>query len=291
MKKRILSAILCFALCLSAVALLAACNKDKEGSTVNPDAFVIMSENLDGVFNPFYSTTAPDGTIVGMTQMSMLTYGYENGEVVVACGDDHAVVVKDYNIVHDNASDKTTYTFVIKNGVKFSDGKPLTMNDVLFNLYVYLDPVYTGSSTIYSTDIVGLDEYRTQNLYGQMDENAILEMARLRANDRIDELVTLFKEKKNASASKYVTYSEMKEAIAAHTLSQKYKMAVSNDISSVTNAKLQADYDLALKYFKEELERDFESAKDSYKEEPYKSAPVEFDEIISFMYAEGFVEI
>ena len=127
MKKRIISAILCFALCLSAVALLAACNKDKDGgSTVNPDAFVIMSENLDGVFNPFYSTTAPDGTIVGMTQMSMLTYGYENGEVVVACGDDHAVVVKDYNIVHDSASDKTTYTFVIKNGVKFSDGKPLT---------------------------------------------------------------------------------------------------------------------------------------------------------------------
>lgn len=33
---------------------------------------------------------------------------------------------------------------------------------MLFNLYVYLDPVYTGNATIYSTDIVGLTEYRTQ---------------------------------------------------------------------------------------------------------------------------------
>ena len=292
MKKRILSAILCFALCLSAVALLAACNKDKNGGTATPDAFVIMSENLDGVFNPFYSTTAPDGTIVGMTQMSMLTYGYENGEVVVACGDDHAVVVKDYNIVHDNASDKTTYTFVIKNGVKFSDGKPLTMNDVLFNLYVYLDPVYTGSSTMYSTDIVGLSEYRTQkSSSGINEDDNISEMARTRANNRINELVNLFNAKKNASTSKSVTYSEMKEAIAAHSLSNGYKMAISNDISSVSNSQLQADYDLALKYFKEELARDYDSAKESYTEEPYKSSPVAFDEIVSFMYAEGFVTI
>ncbi len=37
------------------------------------------------------------------------------------------------------------------------------MRDVLFNIYVYLDPVYTGSSTMYSTEIVGLAEYRTQS--------------------------------------------------------------------------------------------------------------------------------
>ena len=293
MKKRIISAILCFALCLSAVALLAACNKDKDGgSTVNPDAFVIMSENLDGVFNPFYSTTAPDGTIVGMTQMSMLTYGYENGEVVVACGDDHAVVVKDYNIVHDSASDKTTYTFVIKNGVKFSDGKPLTMNDVLFNLYVYLDPVYTGSSTMYSTDIVGLSEYRTQkSSSGINEDDNIAETARTRANNRINELVNLFNQKKEASTSKSVTYSEMIAAIEAHSLSNGYKMAISNDPSTVTTAQLKADYELALKYFKEELARDYDSAKESYTDEPYKSSPVAFDEIVSFMYAEGFVTI
>ena len=90
-----------------------------------------MSEALDGVFNPFFSTTGADGTIVSMTQIGMLTYGYENGEVVVAFGDDEAVVVKDYISKYDSASDTTTYTFVLKNGILFSDGHPLTIEDVL----------------------------------------------------------------------------------------------------------------------------------------------------------------
>ena len=292
MKKRIISAILCLAICISSVAILASCSKkDEGGNTTTPDAFVIMSDSLDGVFNPFYSTTAPDATIVSTTQMSMLTYGYENGEVVVACGDDHAVVVKDYNIVRDEAADKTVYTFVIKNGVKYSDGKPLTMNDVLFNLYVYLDPVYTGSSTMYSTDIVGLDEYRTQKSSNISEDDNISETARNRALDRINELVNLFVAKKDASVGKSVSYSEMTDAISKHSLSNGYKKAISNTPDSVTVAQLQADYDLALKYFKEELERDYESAKEAYTEEPYKSAPVAFDEIVSFMYAEGFVTV
>lgn len=291
MKTRIISVILCLAMCLSAVALLSSCSKkDDEGSS-KPDAFVVMSDSLDGVFNPFYSTTAPDATIVGMTQMSMLTYGYENGEVVVACGDDQAVVVKDYNIERDEASDKTVYTFVIKNGVKFSDGKPLTMNDVLFNLYVYLDPVYTGSSTMYSTDIVGLQEYRTQQSSNKDDSDDIIaETARARAQSRINELVNLFVSMKKAAASGSVSYDEMKSAIAAHSLSSGYKSAVSTNPDSVTVAQLQADYDLALKYFKEELQSDYVSAADSYKDEPYKSTN-EFDDITSFMYAEGFVTI
>lgn len=291
MKKRIISALLCAVMCIGAISTLSSCSKKNNVGTTKPDAFVIMSESLDGVFNPFYSTTAPDATIVGMTQMSMLTYGYVNNEVVVACGDDEAVVVKDYEITRDEASDKTTYTFVIKNGIKYSDGKPLTMNDVLFNFYVYLDPVYTGSSTMYSTDIVGLQEYRTQKSSNKDDsDDQIAENARQRAKDRINELVNLFVAKLNSTKEKSVSYTEMCEAIKSHSLSNGYKKAISNDTSSVTVAQLQADYDLALKYFKEELDSDYESAKEAYKEEPYKSTG-EFDELTSFMYAEGFVDI
>ena len=161
MSKKILSLILALTMCLGSVAIFASCGGKGNGK---PDALVIMTEELDGLFNPFYSTTAADGTIVSMTQIGMLGTDYVNGEVVVACGDEHAVAVKDYDVVYDSATGNTTYTFVIKNGITFSDGKPLTINDVLFNLYVYLDPVYTGSSTMYSTDILGLRDYRTQTL-------------------------------------------------------------------------------------------------------------------------------
>lgn len=137
-------------------------NGKGDEQTYDPETrpLVMSLGTPDGVFNPFFSTSAYDGTVVGMTQISMLSAD-KNG--VVTYGDNEPVVVKDYRETYDSVADETTYKFILKNGIKFSDGTPLTMKDVLFNLYTYLDPAYTGSSTIYSTKIKGLAEYRTQN--------------------------------------------------------------------------------------------------------------------------------
>ncbi len=291
MKKRILCVILSAVMLLGTVALIS-CDKEE---TVKPDAFVVMTENLDGLFNPFFATSANDSTIVAMTQIGMLTTGYENGEVTVACGDNEAVVVKDYSIVHNNGNDTTVYTFVLKNGIKFSDGHPLTMEDVLFNMYVYLDPVYTGSSTMYSTDIVGLKDYRTQTLGSGNTgtDDAIATAAQNRANDRIKELLNLYQQvgKTQTQGSYSANYDQMVAAIAKHTLSQGYKKAVSANVASVTNAQLLADYELTLKLFREELERDFASAKENYTQEPYKSHAEFQNEVFCFMFTEGYVEV
>ena len=213
MKKKIISLILCLAMCVGTMSAFTGC-KDKKA-----DAFVVMTDQLDGLFNPFFSTSASDGTIVSMTQIGMLGSNYVNGEVEVAYGDDEAVVVKDYDIKEE--SDTTTYTFVLKNGIKFSDGKPLTMNDVLFNYYVYLDPVYTGSSTLYSTDILGLSEYRTQTVGSASDDSddLIASQATSRANARLNELINLFNSELKGSATKEVNYDAMKAAILAYNVS------------------------------------------------------------------------
>ncbi len=285
MKKKIISLILCFAMCVGTMSAFTGC-KDKKA-----DAFVVMTDQLDGLFNPFFSTSASDGTIVSMTQIGMLGSNYVNGEVEVAYGDDEAVVVKDYDIKEE--SDTTTYTFVLKNGIKFSDGKPLTMNDVLFNYYVYLDPVYTGSSTLYSTDILGLSEYRTQTVGSASDDSddLIASQATSRANARLNELINLFNSELKGSATKEVNYDAMKAAILAYNVSSGYKTAISNDASSVTSQNLLEDYDYALKLFKEELESDYESAQESYTDEPYKGFKEFDDEVFCFMFAENYVEV
>ncbi|MBR2329922.1 MAG: hypothetical protein IKA40_01620 [Clostridia bacterium] len=123
---------------------------------------VMSISTPDGVFNPFFSTSAYDSSIVGMTQISMLDTD-KLGNLV--WGYDEPVVTLDYATEYNEDEDQTTYKFILKNGIKFSDGKPLTIKDVLFNLYTYLDPAYTGSATMYSTKIVGLDEYRKQDPY------------------------------------------------------------------------------------------------------------------------------
>lgn len=286
MKKKIISLFLCLILCMGILTSFTSCS----GS--NADAFVIMTEQLDGLFNPFFYTSAPDGTIVAMTQIGMLSSKYVDGKVEVAYGEDEAVVVKDYEIV-ENDDDTTTYNFVIKNGIKFSDGHPLTMEDILFNYYVYLDPVYTGSSTLYSTDILGLSEYRTQTVGSASgdSDNLITSQASSRAAARINELINLFNSEVKASSTKEVGYDAMKAAITSYSVSNGYKSAISNNPDEVTSKDLLEDYEYALKLFKEELETDYVSAQESYIDEPYKSYEEFSNEVFCFMYTEGYVEV
>ncbi len=286
MSKKILSLILCVVMCLGSVTMLAGCS----GS--NADAFVIMTEQLDGLFNPFFYTSAPDGTIVSMTQIGMLGAKYEDGEIKVAYGENEAVVTKDYEIV-ENDDDTVTYNFVLKNGIKFSDGHPLTMEDVLFNYYVYLDPVYTGSNTLYSTDILGLSEYRTQTVGSASDDSddLISSQASSRAAARINELVNLFNSEVKASSTKEVPYDAMVSAINSYSVSSGFQTAISNDPDSITSKELLEDYEYALKLFKEELEADYLAAQESYVDEPYKNYEEFKDEIFCFMYTEGYVEV
>ena len=282
--KKILCVVLCLTMLVGMTATLSGCKNSK-------DAFVIMTEQLDGLFNPFFYTAAADGTIVAMTQIGMMSSKYVNGEVQVAYGDNEAVVVKDYDVT-ENSDDTITYTFVLKNGIKFSDGHPLTMEDVLFNYYVYLDPVYTGSNTLYSTDIVGLAEYRTQTVGSASDgsDDLIASLASTRAAARINELVNLFNSKLKASSTKEVGYEEMKAAIQAYTVSNGYKAALSKKADEVTNAQLLADYERALELFREELGDDYVSAQESFTDEPYKSHSEFENDVFRFMYTEGYVE-
>ena len=205
--KKIISLILVFVMCLPLALSLTSCGETK------PDAFVIMSEELDGLFNPYFSTTGADGSVVSMTQIGMLTSKYVDGEIQVGYGEDEAVATLDYGSTYNKKKDQTTFTFVLKNGIKYSDGHPLTIEDVLFNLYLYLDPVYTGSATMYSTDIVGLTAYRTQTIGAGSSSNTddrISSLANDRANSRIKELVNLFNSQRKANRNNPVPYEDMK---------------------------------------------------------------------------------
>ena len=62
--------------------------------------------------------------------------------------------------VTENADGTVTYAINMRDDLVFSDGTPITIDDVIFNLYVYMDPTYDGSATLYSMPIAGLDDYR-----------------------------------------------------------------------------------------------------------------------------------
>ncbi len=295
-------------LTLGSAGLLAGCGS----IPANKEALVIMTEDLNELYNPFYSTAGTDMDVVGQTQISMLSTN-ENGEL--AYGNNEPTVVLDYASEHDDVTDTTSYYYVLKNGLTFSDGVPLTMNDVMFNLYVYLDPAYTGSTTMYSTDIVGLQEYRTQSNTGDDKEaEETNQTAHTRAINRRQTLIDLFEEVAEISdpmGKHTATEDEMKAAIDDVDFSEdKYTSyleaiglegkTLDDDTIATAHQQLMTDYTDALTKFREELSSDYKGARNAYSDEPYKSAPIYyqgkqigtgFDEIISFMYAENKVEI
>ena len=249
-------------LLLVAVTLLlvfSGCKKKQQtevnGSGISNEStrLVLASQELDGVFNPFYSSSAADGSIIGMTQVSMLSsdkYGK------VAFGENEACVVLDYETTFKtDANGKVTgtiYRFVLKNNLKFSNGSPLTMKDVLFNLYVYLDPAYYGSSTIYSTEIVGLMEYRTQSL-NESEQDSFNEQFDALASDRmlrfVECLEVIYDDNKGTSLTEETFVKALTDLMNEQKeFDPKYGTIVE-------------DYELAKKYFREELEKDYTYAK------------------------------
>lgn len=123
-------------------------------------------------FSPFFATTAYDQDAQALTQLALLTtdrtggiiYNAIKGETVAYEGKDYLYTgPADVSVKYDEAADVTTYNLKIRDDIKFSDGKPMTADDIIFTYYVLADPTYTGSSTLYSYDIVGMTNYRENN--------------------------------------------------------------------------------------------------------------------------------
>ena len=248
--KRLLSLVLALVILLGNITALIGCGGpviDNENTRL-----VLSTAELDGVFNPFYSSSAADGSVVGMTQIGMLSSN-KYGEV--AYGEEEACVVLDYESITvpnpDGSIKETVYRFVLKNDLKFSNGSPLTMKDVLFNLYVYLDPAYYGSSTIYSTDIKGLEEYRTQT-QNKNEQDGFNEQFNALASDRIQRLVDCLE----------FVYDNNDNSLSNDEMLVQLTAAM-NDAKAENEAyaTIVDDYKLAEQYFREELKKDYTYSK------------------------------
>ena len=61
----------------------------------------------------------------------------------------------------ENADGTVFYDYTIRKDLKCPDGVALTADDLIFSFYVYSDPTYDGSASIFSLPILGMEEYRS----------------------------------------------------------------------------------------------------------------------------------
>lgn len=139
----------------------------KEETKSQYDTMVVGGDEMNGVFSPFFGTTGPDAAIHERVVEPLLATDR---------GGAPTPVLADFTFEEvpgtDGTIEKTVYTFTLKEGVTFSDGEPVTADDVIFSYKVLADPTYDGASTLYTTPIIGINEYRYDdpNYAGKVEE-------------------------------------------------------------------------------------------------------------------------
>ena len=178
MGKRVLALLLGLVMCAST---LAGCGSKEpaaetpatedvaEEATEEAGTLVLSASGFENKFSPFFAASADDQDVADFTQLYMM-YGDRvanpvlngiEGETRAYNGTDYTYTGPADIVITENEDGTVYYDITMRDDLVFSDGTPVDIDDFIFSLYVLLDPAYDGSSTLYSTPILGLEEYRT----------------------------------------------------------------------------------------------------------------------------------
>ena len=104
-----------------------------------------------------------------MTSVALLNNGRQ-GEMIMNGieGETYSYNGTDYTYygpadceIVENADGTVDYNFKLREDITFSDGEKMTIDDVIFSMYVLCDPTYDGNSTLYAVPIQGMEAYRS----------------------------------------------------------------------------------------------------------------------------------
>ncbi|EJS47685.1 hypothetical protein ICG_05182 [Bacillus cereus BAG1X1-3] len=112
------------------------------------DTFVIGMPSPGGIFLPHFMENGWDGNITQAIFAPLVGLDKEGKPI--------PILAKKWDI----SENQLTYTFHLKDDVKFSDGSPLTADDVAFTLTLLHDPTYSGATDISQTAIKGGQAYK-----------------------------------------------------------------------------------------------------------------------------------
>ncbi len=134
---------------------------DEVAAVANPaterrDGFVIVAEQYEGIFSPIWSKGETDALITRLVF-----------EPLVEEGADGSVIARlaDYTV----SPDGLTYTFTIKDDAAFSNGQPVTTDDIAFTWDVITDPSYDGNINL--SDLMAYNIVDEQTITATMESD------------------------------------------------------------------------------------------------------------------------
>ncbi|HDX9636557.1 ABC transporter substrate-binding protein [Bacillus cereus group sp. MYBK108-2] len=112
------------------------------------DTLVVGISKPGGVFLPYFQQNGWDGNVTSVIFASLVST------------DKQGKPIPELAEKWDVSSDQLTYTFHLRKDLKFSDGSPLTADDVAFTLTLLHDKAYEGEVDISQYVVKGGKEYK-----------------------------------------------------------------------------------------------------------------------------------
>ncbi|MCJ7840856.1 ABC transporter substrate-binding protein [Lederbergia sp. NSJ-179] len=109
---------------------------------------VVGLQEPGGIFTPYFNSSGYDGNVQSVMFPPLVDIN-EAGEPIPG-------LAKDWDV----SDDGLTYTFHLRDDLKFDDGTPLTAEDVEFTLTLLHDPSYGGGTDITEAKVVGGLDYK-----------------------------------------------------------------------------------------------------------------------------------
>ena len=134
-----------------------------EGGTL-----VATASGFESKFSPFFAANVDDQNVATLTQINLMDVDRVGNPVLLGIqgetrtynGTDYTYTGTSDITVTENEDGTVYYDVTLREDLVFSDGTPMDIDDVIFSMYVYMDPTYDGSATMYSLPIEGLEDYR-----------------------------------------------------------------------------------------------------------------------------------
>lgn len=149
------------------LGFLSGCGNGAGGSSDTP--MVVGYSNFSSKFSPFFAESAYDQEAQELTTVMLVNndrlgqtlYKGSKGETSEYNGTKYTYHEPADIEVTENKDGSVYYDITLRDDITFSDGEKMTIDDVIFTMYVLCDPTYDGTQTLYSMPIKGMAAYRS----------------------------------------------------------------------------------------------------------------------------------
>lgn len=123
-------------------------NKLPDRAKQRNDAIIVTLVTPSGAFTPYFTQVGYDGNVNSVLYTPLVRV------------DTDGLPIPGLAEKWDISEDKLTYTYYLREGLKYSDGSPMTTEDVEFTWTLLHDPSYDGLNSVVEAKIKGGQAYK-----------------------------------------------------------------------------------------------------------------------------------